>query len=357
MNSEKSFVVTEGKLEFTPFDEVITVKEYIETLNQYVLFDNPTKNIGKHVLSSDTKLNESIIKNGFITTGLQAYNFHKRLVLTPDTVWICITNIVANVINRNPEKFRNLFVNHSEKEELNVYGMGSFYTANYEDLINKMSEEINKRVKNDTREWFECNFSTSTNITKTVSKLMLMGAMQNYFEYKMTTMCGIPEVILKGTLNDWELIVKKIKVIKSWNDIYLDKWVDVLTFVLTQFVNSYIGKIDKDFWNRISQAGPRESGTDYIQGWILAFCPFSDEGKYILNDLEYIKKTNIYGRIEKVDIPTCHAEIPVTVIDESLIEPKTYKAIFYAGCMGSTNLDENTITASVDYAMYDVTNI
>lgn len=45
---------------------------------------------------------------------------------------------------------------------------------------------------------------TQTSATENISmQVTVMDVAKNYFEYKMTTICGYPKVILEGTLEDW----------------------------------------------------------------------------------------------------------------------------------------------------------
>ncbi|WP_442935794.1 DUF4419 domain-containing protein [Nostoc sp.] len=52
----------------------------------------------------------------------------------------------------------------------------------------------------------ECNFSTTTPITHTASHVVMMNAFQKYFDYVMYCVCGIPEITLLGTVEDWQSI-------------------------------------------------------------------------------------------------------------------------------------------------------
>jgi hypothetical protein len=62
-------------------------------------------------------------------------------------------------------------------------------------------------VRGNVRELVECNFSTSGPVELTASQVALMDAMSPYFDYEIMAICGIPEVTLTGTVEDW----KKVK--------------------------------------------------------------------------------------------------------------------------------------------------
>lgn len=124
-----------------------------------------------------------------------------------------------------------------------------------------------------------------------------------------------------GTEEDWKKILTKVEKLKEF-DSTLSEWSDVLSFVLDNFVSAFsgtfsfilhfvyspfflclkyltkqIGKIDKDFWNRIAQVVGGGSGPRHIEGWILSLIAFDSKGNYFLNDLSNIKSTNNYGSV------------------------------------------------------------
>jgi len=178
-----------------------------------------------------------------------------------------------------------------------------------------------------------------------------MGAMKNYFSYKMCLCCGLPGVTLEGTLEDWQEIRNRVTRLATYQIPDLSSWSEVLGYVLDQFVASYQGKVDKDFWNRIAHKTGGGSGPRYLEGWILAFVPWTDGGSYILNSLETIKSTNSYGKMDTNDIPVSAVEVPVKIDDNGT----EYDTVFYAGALlPSYDASKNTMKASLDWALIDV---
>lgn len=59
------------------------------------------------------------------------------------------------------------------------------------------------------------------------------------------------------------------------------------------FIYFFIGNID--FWNRIARRQSGGSGSTYVEGWSLAFIGFKENGRYFLNSLDDIQKSNNYG--------------------------------------------------------------
>ena len=55
------------------------------------------------------------------------------------------------------------------------------------------------------------NFSTSTKDSVISGKVSIMSAFKKYFRYNIETRsCGIPYILLEGTLEDWEKILEKL---------------------------------------------------------------------------------------------------------------------------------------------------
>ncbi len=55
-----------------------------------------------------------------------------------------------------------------------------------------------------------------------------MCAMKKYFDYREMTECGIPEVKLLGTVEDWILFDEKISELAKWDaehKIGLEEWI------------------------------------------------------------------------------------------------------------------------------------
>ena len=95
------------------------------------------------------------------------------------------------------------------------------------------------------------NFSTTTKVSRVVSQIVLMDAMQKYFDYLLRTTCGIPEIRIKGDKEDWQNVkAKTIQIIQLIPA--FQKWYDNgLEMILDQFINVYDNKIDTSFWNKI----------------------------------------------------------------------------------------------------------
>ena len=336
--------------------QFLTKKEYNQQTCQY-----DSHSLGTVMKNTGAEKNTvGRLGNGFVSTCTTAYNQHYPLELSPDNVWLAIMTVFAGYIDRNSEKLRDHFVSHDGKKQLTVNGGGTIHTANWDALIDKMSELIDQNTKNETRNFITCKFSTTTQLIETVSKVTLMSAMKNYFDYKFCLQCGLPKVRLTGTLEDWQEIRRRIDRLPSYDvDGSMAKWTLILQHVADRFIETYqqasngddISAELKNFWNSICHHSGGGSGPTYLSGWVLAFVPFDDRGRYYLKSFDSVK-TGDYGRLDTNDIPNGFVETPV-IIDDNGTE---YKTKFYSGHFMAEYVDE-FMRPSIDWIMVDVTNV
>lgn len=202
-----------------------------------------------------------------------AYSQHYPLTITPDAVWLTIIQGLARHINANAEELRNQFVDFDGKKYIEITRDGSWVRGNpnndwsgvFPEFSDRLAEFIGRK-----RDLIVSNFSTTTPIDKIASEIVLMEAMQEYFEYGMMTMCGIPSINLMGTVEDWKEIKDRISVFENFN---LDWWLQHLEPVIDFIVDSMEGKPDINFWDSLYKVDD-SSGGPYISGWINTLFPY-----------------------------------------------------------------------------------
>jgi hypothetical protein len=117
-----------------------------------------------------------------------------------------------------------------------------------------MRIKIGENVKNDIVSLLTANYSTTGKVELLLSCATIMNTFKSYFEYGLAmTCCGIRKVHFLGTLDDWLLLRNKTEQLKSFttpNDNF-SSYVEGLLPVLDQFINTYQGKVDKRFWDKI----------------------------------------------------------------------------------------------------------
>jgi hypothetical protein len=79
-----------------------------------------------------------------------------------------------------------------------------------------MSKEISKNVK--VPEYLDAvtaDFTTTSPNVKMVSQISIMSSLQQYFEYGMMTLCGIPAIEMLGSEKDWIRLGEKLQALRK----------------------------------------------------------------------------------------------------------------------------------------------
>ena len=141
-----------------------------------------------------------------------------------------------------------------------------------------------------------------------------MSTFKKYFRYSIgMCTCGIPYIILEGNLEDWETILRKLKILKKFKFYTSEMENDILKIIDTKK-----GKVDLNFWRKIIMETKEivsetihcmdvKTEKNIITGWILDFYNYNG----------FIEK----GKNEyKIDKEVLNA--PVTLIDLQTGEKK-----------------------------------
>jgi hypothetical protein len=213
--------------------------------------------------------------NAFIDALNTAYNSHLGIVLSPDDVWLLISQGVATHINMNAEALRTLFVSHEGKLVLEV-NLDTFRRGQQNDwpgAFKILGDKIQAKVGPTKTNMLLGGFSTTGPVENAVSHLVLMSAMQSYFEYMGSTMCGFPKITLLGTQADWQLIFDKVNSLSTLFSGALDWWFKPLMDGLAHFVDAFEYKVDLNFWSNFYKLN-NSSGGPYVRGWVVCLFPY-----------------------------------------------------------------------------------
>ncbi len=98
-----------------------------------------------------------------------------------------------------------------------------------------------------------------------------MDCVKRYFDFQLVSLCGIPQVALEGTIDDWQLLLKKTE---SLGERYgLTWWTWRLLPILERIAKNAAGQDDAKLWQTIYKMIDG-SGGPYISGWISDFFPY-----------------------------------------------------------------------------------
>jgi hypothetical protein len=209
----------------------------------------------------------SVYSNPFIEALTFSYSSHYPLVLGPDDVWMVIAQSFALHVDQNAEKLRKMFVQHEGKvhiewrnDSLVMGSPNNNWMTGFDFFAAKIKEHIGKK-----HDLLTANFSTTGPIERAASQVVLMDAMKHYFSYGVTTCCGVPEITLLGTPDDWKSIRTRVQAFAEFEG--LGQWVKTLDPVLAEFVNASEGRVDRDFWKGIYKSESMGSGNPIVSGW------------------------------------------------------------------------------------------
>jgi hypothetical protein len=290
--------------------------------------------------------------NGLVDTVLRAYNQHHNLIIRPDDVWIAIISQLSFHINANAEALRNKFVAHEGKEELVLtIPITPLDKINWDSAGDGMTDLLDDNlVDKDLASWIIPQFSTTTRVDKTVSAMLFMASMKSYFDYTFVMLCGIPNVTLDGTKQDWLDIQLRLDKLDSWDD-ETRAWKRLLAPVIAKFIAAFDGEVDRDFWSHIVSEERYGSGSTAIGGWITAFSVFTHWGGWKgdaydvkgweASDTRYVLNGIMYPIIDATDVAPGVANVDIKIIDGV---GEKWPAMLIAGNMGMRVVGESNDT-------------
>lgn len=218
------------------------------------------------------KLVEGVQSHPVISALHFAFTDHRPVRLSPDMFWLLICQGVAHHINANSEELRADLVKHTGRVEIRIerhdFVKGSLENP-WDEAIDEMSKQVADYI-GPTQDLFIPRFSTTGKTERIAAEIVLLDAMQSYFRYVVETSCGIPEITLEGTPDDWKALAERATEFSRFG---LGWWTQAIEPVLRQIAKGATGNIDINFWKSIYKFSDM-SGGGVVTGWITAFFPY-----------------------------------------------------------------------------------
>jgi hypothetical protein len=98
----------------------------------------------------------------------------------------------------------------------------------------------------------------------------MMDAFHRYFDYVCLTGCGIPDITLLGTVDDWQSIYTRVEKMDRY---HLSWWIDRLLPICQEFINAAAGEPTLEFWRCIYKPEVVYSA-EYVTGWLADLFPY-----------------------------------------------------------------------------------
>lgn len=309
--------------------------------------------------SRDRRPMTGVKTNGFFETVHLAYASHRPLVITPDMVWLTIAQGFSRHINQNSEAMRQYLVHQEGIKTLDVNITGRVRlgdeNSDWEWTFRQFHDSIAANTQPAMAELIAGRFSGTGSDAAVAFDITLMDAMKTYFDYWGSIMCGIPEITLEGTPDDWRQVEQRAAQLARYD---LDWWVQDLKPILAEFTLAAEGKANVSFWKSIVKDinEPICGGDTYITGWIARFYPYLKiDEKYARNPIlglttddlfRYVSKktarkleSTYWKKIKKQPAP------PVAIY--SICEGENYRTVQYIGPKVTTDQIPSGISTAI----------
>jgi len=215
---------------------------------------------------------ERVAYHPFVAAVHAAFDQHRPLELSPDAVWLCIAQGFATHVQLNAGALRADFVAHQGRETLALRRDDFIKNSPdnpWPEVFSSFSSQILERA-GAFHGLLVADFSTTDAISRAASEITLLGAAQPYFRCELTSCCGIPEITLTGTLDDWQSVRRRAFALARYR---AADWVAALVPVLDRVCESFEGRADRGFWGSFYKQ-KNASGGPYITGWVNTLLPY-----------------------------------------------------------------------------------
>jgi hypothetical protein len=225
------------------------------------------------------------IKNAFVATVFEAYSEHYPLELSVEDIWVTIAQGIGIHLNENAEEYRELMVSHEGQKTLNVlvndfrlpdsarpqHGDKSIPGIDWTKFVREIGKLIKADMNIDLATLMATPFSNTTAVEQAVFDCTLMDTVKSYYTYRAALDCGIPQVTLRGSPEDFQQVIDRINGLRIiFTDLHW--WFDILLPHLKQLKASAEGNADIDWWQKICHYFGG-SGTSGLSGWLVDFIP------------------------------------------------------------------------------------
>ncbi len=278
--------------------------------------------------------------NHFINMLSTAFNLHKSIVLSPDDFWLLICQGFTNCVKNNPKYFKGKFTKSESKIKVSInrddFSKGG--NNNWENIFPEFMTQIDDKIKTDLVSIINSDFSTSKSQERIAFSISLMDSLSSYIDYEVQSLCGIPEIEILGTIEDYQSIKNNLNDLKKYN---IEWWLDELTPIIDSIIETLKGKNNLIFWESIFKENSMSGGSS-VDGWITKFFPYIKETEFKKTIFGYKTRINIIKNPLLNSDRKCHIKIGDFPNGISSIDFKwiclnsSYKMKFTSGFIGIT---------------------
>lgn len=204
---------------------------------------------------------------GFVGLLADAYDRHEKVRVGPHDLWFIVMSQIAKIVNENSKACRPLFTTSDEKVEILVQS-ADVTTIDPISLMQHLSALVPTNAK-----LFVPDLTTADFHARVAMAAVFADAVQSYYDY-FTFCCGIPEIEVTGTPEDWGTLNENSMTISElFRGVGLDKASQFMVTQAKMFAKIAAqvseGNLDLDFWKGIFTSKNIGSGGELqIGGWI-----------------------------------------------------------------------------------------
>ena len=243
-------------------------------------------------------------KKSLIQGLIEAYKNHYGIIVTPDWIWVLFLQGYSRFMDKYSESVREKIINFNGKKNITLnrldYSPREAAKEVWDGMIKEYIQKIETYVGKDFIQNLECNFSTTTSVSKITSQVSIMSAMKNYFTYKVLMEgCGISNITLEGSIEDWTKIKKKLQFLSTKE---LNWWTQHLIPIIDNIIATkiYLSSHKKpnkeiiEFWKGMIRLKGKGDIYDphMINGWIIKFIPNLSKAQ-----------PSLYEELSEIDVP------------------------------------------------------
>jgi hypothetical protein len=272
--------------------------------------------------------------HGFVEAARLAFSDHLPLEFGPDEVWACIVQGVATHLRLHADALRRLMVSHDGRKPLCVerHDFVRDVAANdwagfFEDLVASATASATapgngpQPACDAPAARLFLDFSTTLPAARTALQIAGLSGLTSWYDYACLTLCGIPRITLKGSVDDWMAMSRRLS---DLHGLGLGGWLRSVIAVVDRLAATARGDVDVAFWRSFFKLDDQSGGPN-VSGWINALFPYTVTLAGQGYDQVNLPQANAWAQLWDVDMPAhrhhapaCHefgtgvATVPVT---------------------------------------------
>lgn len=211
----------------------------------------------------------------FVMALHNAFAEHVPFTLSPEVIMMIMSQEVAQYVKDHSTEANvaSLFTKTpNEKQKINVE-VNHFIYENENPWLEgvvQFRDKLIETVPSSVLEYMLPKFSNTSLETEVAHLVSFMDAASKYYEYSMSTLCGIPSFKVEESADDWDKMIlssnKLAELIPGLKDYFNN-----LTPVLREIRNVADGnKVDNEYWSSIYKEN-NGSGGPHSNGWFTNF--------------------------------------------------------------------------------------